>query len=120
MKLLSVLVGLFLAVNAQAGTTLVGDLVDAGMYRTIDTGRGVGRIVGFGLDQPFMVEEGAADTKNIASRIPSTSTAAASPSTFSIPSHGAAGSYFASAIWTFPMAACSSRWSSIPICPAMP
>lgn len=63
MKLLSVLVGLFLAVNAQAGTTLVGDLVDAGMYRTIDTGRGIGRIVGFGLDQPFMVEEGAADTK---------------------------------------------------------
>ena len=63
MKLLSVLVGLFFAANAQAGVSLVGDVIDAGMYRTIDTGRGVGRIVGFGLDQPFMVEEGAADTK---------------------------------------------------------
>jgi hypothetical protein len=63
MKLLSVFVGLFFAANANAGVSLVGDLVDAGMYRTIDTGRGVGRILGFGLDQPFMVEEGAADLK---------------------------------------------------------
>jgi hypothetical protein len=63
MKLLSVLLGLCLSANAHAGATLVGDLVDAGMYRTVDTGRGVGRIMGFGLDQPFMVEEGAADLK---------------------------------------------------------
>jgi len=63
MKLLSVLLGLFIAANAHAGVTLTGDLIDAGMYRTVDTGRGVGRITGFGLDQPFIVEEGAADRK---------------------------------------------------------
>jgi hypothetical protein len=63
MKLLSVLLGLAFAANAQAGVTLTGDLVDAGMYRTIDTGKGVGRILGFGLDSPFVVEEGAADLK---------------------------------------------------------
>ncbi len=63
MKLLSVLLGLSFAVNAQAGVTLAGDLVDAGMYRTVDTGRGVGRITGFGLDAPFMVEEGVSDLK---------------------------------------------------------
>lgn len=63
MKLLSVLFGLFLAANAHAGVTLTGDLIDAGMYRTVDTGRGIGRITGFGLDQPFIVEEGAADRK---------------------------------------------------------
>lgn len=63
MKLLSVLLGLFLAANAHAGVSLVGDTVDAGMYRTVDTGRGIGRIMGFGLDNPFVVEEGAADQK---------------------------------------------------------
>jgi hypothetical protein len=63
MKLLSLLLGLFFAANAHAGVTLTGDLVDAGMYRTVDTGRGVGRITGFGLDQPFVVEEGVADRK---------------------------------------------------------
>ncbi|MES2316590.1 MAG: PEP-CTERM sorting domain-containing protein [Pseudomonadota bacterium] len=63
MKLLSVLLGLALAANAHAGVTLAGDTVDAGMYRTVDTGRGVGRIMGFGLDNPFVVEQGAADQK---------------------------------------------------------
>lgn len=63
MKLLQVLLGLLIAANANAGVTLTGDLVDAGMYRTVDTGRGVGRITGFGLDVPFSVEEGAADRK---------------------------------------------------------
>jgi hypothetical protein len=61
MKLLSVLLGLFFAANAHASVSLVGDSVDAGMYRTVDTGRGVGRIMGFGLDHPFVVQEGAAD-----------------------------------------------------------
>lgn len=63
MKLLSVLLGLFFAANAHASVSLVGDAVDAGMYRTVDTGRGLGRIMGFGLDHPFVVEEGAADQK---------------------------------------------------------
>ena len=65
MKLLSIVLalGLGLTANAHAGVTLAGDMVDAGMYRTIDTGRGVGRIMGFGLDAPFMVEDGIADQK---------------------------------------------------------
>lgn len=56
-------IGLCLAANAFAGPTLTGDLIDAGMYRTVDTGRGLGRIVGFGLDQPFVVAEGASDRR---------------------------------------------------------
>ena len=60
---LSVLLGLAFAANAQAGVTLVGDSVDAAMYRTIDTGRGIGRIMGFGLDSAFIVQDGAADLK---------------------------------------------------------
>lgn len=65
MKLLSIALGmgLGLAANAHAGVTLAGDIVDAGMYRTVDTGRGVGRITGFGLDAPFMVQDGPADQK---------------------------------------------------------
>ncbi len=65
MKLLAIVMGLGLgmATNAQAGVTLAGDTVDAGMYRTVDTGRGVGRITGFGLDAPFLVQDGAADRK---------------------------------------------------------
>lgn len=63
MKWMAAVCGLVLAANAHAGVSLAGDWIDAGMYRTIDTGRGVGRIVGFGLDQPFMVEDGAADIK---------------------------------------------------------
>lgn len=63
MKFLTALLGLALGANAQAGVTLAGDTIDAGMYRTVDTGRGTGRIMGFGLDQPFVVEEGTADQK---------------------------------------------------------
>ncbi|MDQ1832549.1 PEP-CTERM sorting domain-containing protein [Massilia scottii] len=64
MKLLSVLLGLVLIADARAEASLLGDTVDAGMYRTIDTGKGVGRITGFGLDSPFVVENGLADQKN--------------------------------------------------------
>lgn len=63
MKLLPVLLGLVLLGDARAEASLLGDTVDAGMFRTIDTGRGVGRITGFGLDSPFVVENGAADQK---------------------------------------------------------
>ncbi|MFB9245459.1 PEP-CTERM sorting domain-containing protein [Massilia antarctica] len=64
MKLLSVLLGLVLITDARADASLLGDTVDAGMYRTVDTGKGVGRIMGFGLDGPFVVENGLADQKN--------------------------------------------------------
>ncbi len=57
MKLLSAVLALAFASNAHAGVTLSGDTVDAGMYRA------AGRIVGFGLDNPFVVENGAADLK---------------------------------------------------------
>jgi hypothetical protein len=64
MKLLSILLGLAFSVsNAHAGVTLAGDTVDAAMYRTIDTGRGVGRIMGYGLDNAFTVDDGTADLK---------------------------------------------------------
>lgn len=64
MKLLSsFLLGLAFATTANAGVTLVGDTVDAGIYRTIDNGYGIGRAVGFGLDAPFVVQDGPADKK---------------------------------------------------------
>src|SRR4051812_22896904 len=63
MKLLSVMLGLVFAVNAQASASLAGDTIDVGMYRTVDTGRGIGRITGFGLDGPFVVQDGIADMK---------------------------------------------------------
>ncbi|WP_164557901.1 PEP-CTERM sorting domain-containing protein [Massilia atriviolacea] len=63
MKLLPLLLGVVLLADARADASLLGDTVDAGMYRTIDTGRGVGRITGFGLDSPFVVESGSADRK---------------------------------------------------------
>lgn len=63
MKLLPVLLGLAVLADARADASLLGDTVDAGMYRTVDTGRGIGRITGFGLDSPFVVENGPADQK---------------------------------------------------------
>lgn len=67
MKLSSFLPALLLAASVNpvfaAAPSLIGDTVDAGMYRTVDTGRGVGRIMGFGLDAPFVVQAGTADLK---------------------------------------------------------
>jgi hypothetical protein len=61
MKLMAALLGLALSAGAQAGPTLAGDTIEASMWRTVDTGRGVGRISGFGLDAPFQVQDGSAD-----------------------------------------------------------
>lgn len=49
-----------LSMNAQA-SDLNGDSIDAAMIRTIDTGYGLGRITGYGLDQPFIVIDGPTD-----------------------------------------------------------
>ncbi|MCV2419420.1 PEP-CTERM sorting domain-containing protein [Paucibacter sp. DJ2R-2] len=51
---------------ASAGP-LTGDFVDVAMLRTIDTGYGLGRITGYGLDSPFQVVEGDADKKQYSS-----------------------------------------------------
>jgi hypothetical protein len=48
---------------AVQGQTLVGDEIDAGLYFTVDTGYGIGRIPGVGLDGPFTVETGWGDAK---------------------------------------------------------
>jgi hypothetical protein len=48
-----------LAFNAHAG--LVGDSVEASMIRTVDTGYGLGRITGYGLEAPFIVQDGLSD-----------------------------------------------------------
>jgi hypothetical protein len=51
-RLAALLLGSMIATATQAGS-LVGDSIDAGVYFTIDTGYGVGRILGYGLDGPF-------------------------------------------------------------------
>ncbi|HNM22711.1 MAG: PEP-CTERM sorting domain-containing protein [Betaproteobacteria bacterium] len=62
MKHLLLALALLTATAAHAGpTTLVGDQIDAAMIRTIDTGYGLGRIFGYGLDAPFVVQDGNAD-----------------------------------------------------------
>ena len=60
-----IVAGLALAVATAvtAAPTLEGDTVDAGMYRTVDTGYGIGRVVGFGLEGPFVVVNGPADAQ---------------------------------------------------------
>ncbi len=67
MKLLALLMGLAFASSANAGATLVGDTVDAGMYRTIDNGYGIGRVLGYGLDAPFLVQAGPGDRQQYSS-----------------------------------------------------
>ena len=51
------------AATGASAFTLAGDTVDAGVYFTVDTGYGIGRINGFGLDAPFVVVDGAADVR---------------------------------------------------------
>lgn len=48
------------AVNVQAAG-LAGDSIDAAVIRTVDTGYGLGRISGYGLDRPFVVLDGSSD-----------------------------------------------------------
>lgn len=68
MKLFALVIGLFVATAANAETfTLAGDTIDAAMIRTVDTGYGLGRIHGYGLDGPYVVAEGAADRQQYSS-----------------------------------------------------
>ena len=52
---------------AAQAQTVAGDEIDVGMYFTVDTGYGVGRITGFGLDGPYVVENGFGDEKTYSS-----------------------------------------------------
>lgn len=68
MKHLLLALALLTATAAHAGpTTLAGDQIDAAMIRTIDTGYGLGRIFGYGLDAPFVVQDGNADQRQYSS-----------------------------------------------------
>ena len=68
MKFSALVLGLFVATAANAQAfTLAGDTIDAAMIRTVDTGYGLGRISGYGLDAPFVVAEGTADQRQYSS-----------------------------------------------------
>lgn len=52
-------------VSAWAGPiTLAGDTIDASIERTVPSWWGSGRVYGYGLDGPFVVQEGPQDTHN--------------------------------------------------------
>lgn len=53
-----------LAAQAQ---TIVGDEIDVSIYSTIDNGYGIGRVLGYGLDGPYVVETGYGDEKTYSS-----------------------------------------------------
>jgi len=60
----------FLAAPYCAGTqaaTLAGDTIDAAMLRTVNTGYGLGRISGYGLEAPFTVVDGPSDRQKYSS-----------------------------------------------------
>lgn len=65
---LSCLAGLCIAgaASAQGASSLAGDSIDASMRFTVDTGYGLGRIKGHGLDGPFVVADGASDARQYA------------------------------------------------------
>lgn len=65
-SLVALSLALLAAANAPA-QTLAGDVIDAGMYFTVDTGYGVGRISGHGLDGPFEVVDGTSDARQYSS-----------------------------------------------------
>ena len=68
MKLFALTLGLLVASSANSESlTLIGDSIDAAMIRTIDTGYGTGRILGYGLDGPFTVAEGTSDQRQYSS-----------------------------------------------------
>ena len=51
------------SVFAAQAQTVAGDEIDIGIYSTIDNGYGIGRVLGYGLDGPFVVENGYGDQK---------------------------------------------------------
>lgn len=62
MKPFILALSLFVSSTAHAATaTLAGDQIDAAIIRTVDTGYGTGRIFGYGLDEPFTVQDGNSD-----------------------------------------------------------
>jgi len=64
MKYISSVFAFLLSVSAYATPYSLEDYtVDAYMERTIETGYGLGRISGFGLDSPFVVHTGSDDKK---------------------------------------------------------
>ena len=59
---------LLFAVSAEATPiSLAGDTIDAMMIKTVDNGYGLGRITGYGLDAPFVVQDGPGDQKTYSS-----------------------------------------------------
>lgn len=68
MRISALVFGLFVATAANAQTyTLAGDTIDAAIVRTVDSGYGLGRIYGYGLDAPFIAAEGTADQRQYSS-----------------------------------------------------
>lgn len=70
MKRLFVALALFAATLSAAianPTTLAGDTIDAAVIRTLPSYYGIGRITGFGLDAPFVVQDGKADEQQYSS-----------------------------------------------------
>jgi len=68
MKIAMLFLSLFATTTAYASPiTLVGDEIDASMIRTVDTGYGLGRIHGYGLDAPFIVQDGNTDAQQYSS-----------------------------------------------------
>ena len=65
-RLSALLLGSMIALATHA-QSLVGDSIDAGVFFTVDTGYGVGRILGYGLDGPFTVQDGPADARQYSS-----------------------------------------------------
>ncbi len=51
------------SIFAAQAQTVAGDEIDIGVYFTVDTGYGIGRVNGYGLDGPFIVENGFGDQK---------------------------------------------------------
>lgn len=65
---IAIAANMVIATSANAAMfTLSGDQIDAEMIRTVDTGYGLGRIYGYGLESPFIVQDGAADERQYSS-----------------------------------------------------
>ena len=68
MKQLLLALSLLTATVAHASpVTLTGDQIDVAMIRTINNGYGLGRVLGYGLANPFIVQDGSADQQQYSS-----------------------------------------------------
>ena len=64
----SVRIAVFAALSFASGfaahaQTIAGDEIDVGIYSTVDNGYGIGRVLGYGLDGPYVVQNGFGDQK---------------------------------------------------------